>query len=75
MTNDQPTRENTGVSFYIAAADIADARALFELCVQKAETGERFEGNLVRASEDGGAAQVYTRLRRTRRRREVTDGQ
>lgn len=64
---------HTGVSFYIAAADLADARAIFEKCVQMAETGERFEGNLVRASDDGGCAQLYTHLRRSRRRSEASD--
>jgi hypothetical protein len=49
-----------GVSVYIAANNHDDARALFEKSMELLATGADLNGELVRATPDGGVAQVYT---------------
>ncbi len=48
------------ISIYIAAVDRADARALFDEAMAVASEGGRHEGTLLRATRNGGCAQLYT---------------
>lgn len=52
----------TGISVYIAATDAADARALFDEAMAVASEGEHHHGTFLRATRDGGCAQLYTQL-------------
>lgn len=58
MTADPGTDD--GISIYVAAHDVDDARALFDKCLELAATGEHFDGRLVHVV--GGFAQLYTHL-------------
>ncbi|MFD6400768.1 hypothetical protein [Nocardia sp. NPDC060249] len=53
---------DTGISVYIAAVDIDDARALFDEALAVASEGERHAGTFLKATRDGGCAQLYTHL-------------
>lgn len=64
----QPIRTGPpdGISVYIAAHSHADAHALFQKSMELAATGADFNGELVRADPDGGVAQLYTHIRRSK---------
>lgn len=53
---------NTGISVYIAAVDADDARALLAEALAVAGEGAHHDGTLIRATRDGGCAQLYTHV-------------
>ncbi|MFC4373322.1 hypothetical protein ACFO5K_04335 [Nocardia halotolerans] len=53
---------DTGISVYISAQNADDARALFAEALAVASEGARHDGTLIRATRDGGCAQLYTHL-------------
>ncbi|WP_043654461.1 hypothetical protein [Nocardia thailandica] len=56
---------DTGISVYIAAVDVEDARALFAEAMAVVSEGGCHNGTLLRATRDGGCAQLYTHLQRS----------
>lgn len=64
-------RPRDGISVYLAAHDAADARAIFDKCMELAATGEHYTGQLVFADPPRGCAQLHTRLPRTTTDRET----
>ncbi|TDP29822.1 hypothetical protein [Nocardia ignorata] len=50
------------ISVYIAAVDPDDARALLAEALAVASEGNGHDGTLIRATRDGGFAQLYTHL-------------
>ncbi len=53
---------DTGINLTICAADIDDARALFAEPMAVISEGQKHDGTLLRATRDGGCAQLYTQL-------------
>lgn len=61
--------DQEGISVYIAATSVEDARILFEKAMKLAATGKHFEGALIfdETREDSGCARLYTDLYNGRR--------